>query len=142
MQWTKSELLGAISSGQVNFGSPLLEAGQWSMLPLTQGFDKIENSESGLFNVYLLCRCTDAKGASKAKKIRLDYDLCQIWLDNPTKTVTLEVAQATFENSITGESRSYNTYSIVGGVELADKPAKPMTAAEKRKAAKAAANLG
>ena len=142
MQWSKSELLGAISSGQVNFGSPLLEAGQWSMLPLTQGFDKIENSESGLFNVYLLCRCTDAKGVSKAKKIRLDYDLCQIWLDNPTKTVTLEVAQATFENSITGESRSYNTYSIVGGVELADKPAKPMTAAEKRKAAKAAANLG
>ena len=142
MQWTKSELLGAISSGQVNFGSPLLEAGQWSMLPLSQGFDKIENSESGLYNVYLLCRCTDAKGACKAKKIRLDYDLCQIWLDNPTKTVTLEVAQATFENSMTGESRSYNTYSIVGGVELADKPAKPMTAAEKRKAAKATANLG
>ena len=140
MQWTKSELLSAISSGQVNFGSPLLEAGQWSMLPLSQGFDKIENSESGLFNVYLLCRCTDAKGAIKAKKIRLDYDLCQIWLDNPTKTVTLEVAQATFENSITGESRSYNTYSIVGGVELADKPAEPMTAAEKRKAAKATAN--
>lgn len=133
MQWTKSELLGAISSGQVNFGSPLLEAGQWSMLPLSQGFDKIENSESGLFNVYLLCRCTDAKGASKAKKIRLDYDLCQIWLDNPTKTVTLEVAQATFENTQTGESRSYNTYSIVGGIDLADK--KPMTAAAKKKAA-------
>ena len=140
MQWTKSELLGAISSGQVNFGSPLLDEGQWSMVPLTQGFDKIENSESGLFNVYLLCQCTDAKGASKAKKIRLDYDLCQIWLDNPTKTVTLKVAQATYENSLTGESRSYNTYSIVGGVELADKPATPITAAEEHQAAQATAS--
>ena len=123
MQWTKSEFVAAISNGQVNFGSPLLEAGKWSMLPLTQGFDKIENSESGLFNVYLLCRCTDAKGSTKAKKIRLDYDLAQIWLDNPTKSVTLEVGQATFENSVTGESRSYNTYSIIGGVDLAYKSA-------------------
>lgn len=137
MQWTKSELIGAINSGQVNFGSPLLESGKWTMSPLSQGFDKIENS-GGLYNVYLLCRCTDALGASKAKKIRLSYELVQIWLDNPTKTVNLNVAQATFENSITGESRSYNTYSIVGGVELADKPAKPKTDA--KKPAKATAN--
>lgn len=125
MQWTKSEFVAAISNGQVNFGSPLLEAGKWSMLPLTQGFDKIENSESGLFNVYLLCRCTDAKGSTKAKKIRLDYDLAQIWLDNPTKSVTLQVEQATFENAVTGESRNYNTYSIIGGVDLAYKSATP-----------------
>lgn len=136
MQWTKSELIDAISSGQVNFGSPLLESGKWTMSPLSQGFDTIQNESTGLSNIYLLCRCTDAKGSSKAKKIRLDYDLCQIWLDNPTKTVTLDVAQATYENNVTGESRNYNTYSITGSVELADKV--PMTAAEKRKAAKMA----
>lgn len=141
-QWSKTELLSAISAGNVNFGSPLLEAGKWVMTPLSQGFDTIKNEGTGLVNCYLLCRCTSDNGTTKAKKIRLDYDLCEIWLANPTKQVTLEVDQATFENTNTGESRSYNTYSIVGGVELADKPAKPMTAAEKRKAAKATANLG
>lgn len=134
-QWSKTELLNAISAGQINFGSPLLEAGKWTMSPLSQGFDKIENQETGLTNVYLLCRCTADNGSTKAKKIRLDYDLCEIWLANPTKSVSLEVAQATFENTNTGESRSYNTYSIVGGVELADKA---LTAAEKKAAAAAA----
>lgn len=135
-QWTKSELVAAISSGQVNFGSPLLEAGKWVMTPLSQGFDTIQNEQTGLANIYLLCRCTSSNGKTTAKKIRLDFDLCEIWLANPTKQVTLEVAQATYENNISGESRSYNTYSIIGGVELADKPAEPMTAA------KVAANLG
>ena len=134
MQWNKTELLAAISSGQVNFGSPLLEPGKWVMNPLSQGFDKLENETTGLANVYLLCRCTDSKGSSKAKKIRLDYDLCTIWLDNPTKSVTLQVEQATFENSVTGESRSYNTYSIVGGIDLAAKA--PATAKRRKAAAK------
>lgn len=137
-QWNKTELLEAIASGNVNFGSPLLEAGKWVMTPLSQSFDKIENESTGLANIYLLCRCVSGQ-ATKAKKVRLDYDLAQIWLDNPTKSVSLSVEQAVFENNVTGESRSYNVYSIVGGVELADKPAKPMTAAE---AAEVAANLG
>lgn len=138
-QWSKTELLEAIASGKINFGSPLLDAGKWVMTPLSQSFDRIENESTGLANIYLLCRCISGQ-VVKAKKVRLDYDLCQIWLENPTKSVTLEVAQATYENTVSGESRNYNTYSITSSVELADKV--PMTAAEKRKAAKATANLG
>lgn len=135
MQWNKTELLEALASGKINFGSPLLEAGKWVMTPLSQSFDTIENEQTGLSNIYLLCRCVSEQ-ATKAKKVRLDYDLAHIWLANPTKAVSLNVEQATFENSMTGESRSYNTYAITGNVELADKV--PMTAAEKRKAAKMA----
>ena len=136
MQWNKTELLEALASGKINFGSPLLEAGKWIMTPLSQSFDTIENETTGLSNIYLLCRCVASDGSTKAKKVRLDFDLCEIWLANPTKSVTLEVAQAIFENTVTGENRSYNTYAITGNVELADKV--PMTAAEKRKAAKMA----